>query len=219
MKTFALAFALVILALSSLPVVATAQPAGVDVAPMPIAAAPAPVVAEPEEPAVRLGAEVAVLPFGTLHGSAGGTATRSDTAMAMAIGGVLQHPIARVATFDLAPRLLFNVKGQDAEQSATQLDLRARVTIGTYPTPQLRVFAAIEPAYSYLFLPDAGDMGVPNGFALGFGAGAEIGVAPKTKVTIALGYQRAYHSTKVLTEDLDLSTSFLHFAFGLLVDL
>lgn len=233
MKTSALAFALVVV-----PAIATAQPAvrppdpggaptvygaPVDASPVPgvSAAVPAePAPEEPEEPMARIGAELSLLPFGTLEARAGDVTITNDTAIATGIGGMLQHPINRNVTVEFAPRVLLHVKGEGAERSATELDLRVRLTAGGYPTPGLRFYGAVAPGYSMMFLrDDMEDTTTPNGFIIGLAAGAAFDVAVKTKLTVETGYQLGYQAAKVLGKDIDLRANLLHFALGVLVDL
>jgi hypothetical protein len=217
MKTSALLIACLLLptvaAAQPVPSVATAQPSVV--APLP------PSLAGPaEEPQGRIGAELALLPVGSLKASEGAATLSTDTAVAMGIGAVLQHPIDHTFTVELAPRVLFNVKGNHADESATELDVRVRVTAGGYVAPEIRLYGALEPGYSYLFMPRAmDDTSSPNGLTAGFAVGAAFKAAPKTMVTTELGYQLGFQSTRILGMDVDLRSSFLHVAVGVLFDL
>jgi hypothetical protein len=161
-----------------------------------------------------------LLPVGSLEASAGDATLSTDTAVTMGVGGVLQHPINHMFTVELAPRVVFHVKGSKAEESATELDLRGRVTAGGYVSPDIRLYAAFEPGYSFLVLPDdMMDMPSPNGLTAGFAVGAAFKAAPKTMVTTELGYQLGFQTTRVLGTDVDLKTDFLHVAVGVLFDL
>jgi len=209
------------------PVAAAAAP----VTPAPAVAAAAPVAPaavtaplsglEPaEEPMGRAGVELALLPVGSLKASAGMANVSADAAVAIGIGGVLQHPIDHTFTVEFAPRLLFNVKGQNDTSSATELDIRARVTAGGYVSPQVRLYAAVSPGYSMLFLPSTvGDTPNPNGLTLGFSAGAAIKVAPAMMLTGELGYQLGFQKATISGMDVDVQSDFLHLAVGMLFDL
>jgi hypothetical protein len=229
-RTIAMNISGLVLALCVVPTLAVAQPAAPPPPPPPAAppTAPADSTAPAEagtaaaavEPDVRIGGELALLPFGSLKLAAQGESLSTDTAVAMGIGGVVQHPFRRYFTIEFVPRLLFHVKGVDAAQSATELDLRARITAGNHVTPRIRLYGAVEPGYSFLFLPDdSGDSQTPNGAVIGLAAGTAFEVAPRTRMTAELGYQFGFQSTSVMGTDLDVNASLMHLAVGVLVDL
>jgi hypothetical protein len=179
------------------------------------------VQAAPDEPLGRIGAELAVLPMGTLKASAGNLAISGDTTVAMGVGGVVQHPIDSHFTVEFAPRAVFHLKGENDDKSATELDLRARLTAGGYVSPSVRLYGAFEPGYSFLVLPDdmASDVPSPNGLTIGLGAGAAFKAADRTMVTTEIGYQFGFQRTRVVGIDLDLHANLLHVALGVLFDL
>jgi hypothetical protein len=214
MKTSALAFTLSVLGMHGL---AAAQTATVAPPPPGMAAVAPP----PEHSATpRAGVELAVLPIGSLGASVGNASTRVDSAAAFGVGGVLQLPIGAVFALDLAPRVLFNVKGSDDDSSATELDVRARVTAGSLVSPGVRIFAALEPGFSVLFLPNSTSTSPsPKGLILGFGAGAAVRVAPALWLTGELGYQIGFQSMTVTNIEVGLDTRFFHLTGGVLFDL
>jgi hypothetical protein len=227
MKTSALAIAGLLV-----PTLATAQPApagqpapalqGAATQPPPSTsqAATPPTAAPDDEPQARIGAEIALLPVGSLKASAGDFMISGDTALALGVGGVVQHPIDQHFTVELAPRLVFHVKGQNDDKSATELDLRGRVTAGGYVSPSIRLYGAFEPGYSFLFLPDdGGDVSSPNGLTLGLAGGAAFKTGTNMMLTAELGYQFGYQQTRILGTGVDLHANFLHFAVGMLFDL
>jgi hypothetical protein len=210
----------------AVPTLAAAQPAPGSPTPSTSLVMPPALVAPPslevpgEEPQGRIGVELALLPVGSLKASAGDTTLATETAVALGIGGVLQHPIDHTFTVELAPRMVFHVKGSKDDASATELDVRGRVTAGGYVSPDIRLYAAFEPGYSVLFMPDRmTDVTSPNGFTVGFAVGAAFKAAPKAMVTTELGYQFGYQSTRILGTDVELKSDFLHFAVGVLFDL
>jgi hypothetical protein len=190
------------------------QPA---VTPDPAPVKPPEMLVEPE-PAVRIGFELALLPLGSLGAAANGQSASTDTETAFGLGAVLQHPIDSTFTMELVPRLLLNVKGTNDTDSAKELDLRVRGTAGTHVAPNVRLYAALEPGYSMLFLPGNAS-NTPSGPTIGVAAGAAITVAPKTLLTAELGYQFGWQSTNVMGVDVDINTQFLHVAAGVLFDL
>jgi hypothetical protein len=188
--------------------------------------APPPAPGIVEEPQVRLGAELSILPTGSLTAEANNQSMSVDTATAIGVGAVLQFPLNSIFTVDLAPRYVFNVKGNDDDESATELDLRARLTAGGRVAPAVRLYAAVEPGYSILFPPDAPsgiEMSNPKGLTLGLAAGAAFTVQPRLQVTGEIGYQFGFQSATVSvlgqSADFDLKSNYLHIALGLLFDL
>jgi len=214
MKTSALAFTLSVLGMHGLAAAQTAT-----VAPPPPSTTE--VAAPPERSATpRAGVELAVLPIGSIGASVGGVSARTDSAAALGVGGVLQLPLGAVFALDLAPRVLFNVKGSDADSSATELDVRARITAGSLVSPGVRVYAALEPGFSALFLPNStSDTPSPKGLILGFGAGAAFKVMPALWLTGELGYQIGFQSMTVSNTEVGLDTRFFHLTGGVLFDL
>jgi hypothetical protein len=213
------------------PAAPAAPPAGsVSAAP---SAAPAVPEAAPgrraldRRPAVRIGGELALLPLGTLSVQVGSDKSSFDSKVTLGVGGVLQIPLNEILTIDFAPRIVFNVKSDDDTDSATELDLRARLTAGGHVAPNTRLYAALEPGYSFLFLPTdppAGvEMSTPSGLTFGVAAGAMFRVSRGVHLTTEIGYQFGFQGTTVSAAgqsvDLDLTTSFLHFAGGVLLDL
>jgi Outer membrane protein beta-barrel domain len=201
--------------------IATAQPAVTAVPSTGTTAVASSPLAVPEtEPKDRIGAELSLLPVGSLKASAGGTTLSGDTNVTFGIGGVLQHSIDEHFTVEFAPGVVFNVKGSGADNSATEIDLRYRVTAGGYASPQVRLYGALEPGYSFLVLSDnPADVTSPNGLSLGLAVGAAFKTAPKMMVTTELGYQFGFQSTMVGGMDLDVRANFLHVTVGLLFDL
>jgi hypothetical protein len=168
-----------------------------------------------------------LLPVGTLTAQSGSDKSSFDSEPTLGVGGILQIPLNNVFTIDLAPRIVFSVKSKDDKDSATELDLRARLTAGGNVAPNARLYVALEPGYSFLFLPidpPAGvDMSTPSGLTFGVAAGATFRVAPGVHLTSELGYQFGFQSTTISalgqSVDLDVTASFLHLAGGVLLDL
>jgi hypothetical protein len=227
MKTTALAvsfasFSFSLLALPGLAAAdATAAAAPAPAPPSTVAVAPAPAAAPAaDDSRPKLGAELAIMPVGSLGASIGNMSTRVDSATAMGLGATVRFPLNSIFALDLAPRLVFNVKGSDADNSATELDVRARLSAGGEAAPGVRVYAAVAPGYSALFLPDSsGDSSTPTGFILGFAAGTAIKVAPGIAVTGEIGYQLGFQSVSIQNTDVGLDTRFFTLSGGVLFDL
>jgi hypothetical protein len=217
---------------------APGAPAGPAAAPAgSVSAAPSAAPAVPEvapapraldrRPAVRIGGELALLPLGTLTVQNGSNKASFDSQVTLGVGGVLQIPLNDVFTIDFAPRLVFNVKSDNDTDSGTELDLRARLTAGGYVAPKARLYAALQPGYSFLFVPSdppAGvEMSTPSGLTFGVAAGAMFRVSAGVHLTTEIGYQFGFQSTTINAAgqsiDLDVTSSFLHLAGGVLLDL
>lgn len=236
---------IVVIAAIALPAFAAAQPAPVDPTAPPVAstteapaptvvtaagptgpAAPSPIV-QRVQPGARFGAEIALLPSGSLSAAANNQTISVDTATAVGLGAIVQFPLNDIFTIDIAPRLLFNVKGTNDTDSATELDLRARLTAGGYVAPSVRLYAAAAPGYSIIFPPDTSGGGIemsnPKGFTVGLAAGAAFAVQPRMQLTTEVGYQFGFQSTTVTSGstsvDADLKSNYLHLAVGMLFDL
>jgi hypothetical protein len=183
--------------------------------------------AQARRPAVRIGGELALLPIGKLTVQSAAAKVSFDSELTLGVGGVLQIPLNDVFTIDFAPRIVFNVKSEQDTDSATELDLRARLTAGGNVAPSTRLYVALQPGYSFLFLPTdppaGAEMSTPSGLTLGIAAGAMFRVSPGVHITSEIGYQFGFQSTTVSAPgqsvDLDVTASFLHFAGGLLLDL
>ena len=181
----------------------------------PAAAQPAAPVAER---GAHLGAELSVLPIGTLHAAAGNDSASADAVAALGIGAVLQYQINPLIALDLAPRVVFNVKAEDDADSATELDLRVRLTAGGQVAPGVRVYGAVAPGYSVVFLPEQEPVELPNpsGLIFGFGVGVAFKVAPAVTMTGEIGYQLGFQGGTFQGVDFDFDTRYLDFTAGVL---
>lgn len=160
---------------------------------------------------VRLGATVAMLPIGQAKVEAEGISESADTATAFGLGGVLEVQLLRNLAIGFAPRLLLNVKGEDDEESAKELDLAVRVigNVAVSPVAQLYGFAA--PGYSILYIPEwPEEIDRPAGFIFGFGGGAGFDLDPRFRLAVELGYQLGEQEVTELGETAEIETSFLH---------
>jgi hypothetical protein len=128
-----------------------------------------------------------------------------------------------------SPQIIFRVKPDSGSvDSATEYDLRARLTARAPVSPSVDVFGRLSPAFSVIDLPsDASSVGVsianPKGFLIDFSAGTEAAVQPNLFFVAELGYQVGFQSTTISgpsgSVDLDFKSRFLHFGIGLAVRL
>jgi len=160
---------------------------------------------------VRVGGTVAVLPLGQARLDGEGVSESADTATAYGFGGIVEVQLLRHLAIGFAPRLLVNVKGEGAPESAKELDLALRV-IGNVPVgriAQLYGFAA--PGYSIIYVPDLPDeVGSPAGFIFGIGGGVAFDVGPHLRLAAELGYQLGAQQLTESGQTLDVEIDFLH---------
>lgn len=160
---------------------------------------------------LRVGGSVSVLPVGEIEASVGNQSASADTEMATALGGVIEYQIGPNFAIGFTPRVIFNIKPEDAEESAEELDLVLRL-IGNVPVGvNVDLYGFAAPGYSVLYVPDWPD-GVddPAGFLFGLGGGVALDVNPQFRLAAELGYQLGGQEVEVQGRTLDVHTSFLH---------
>jgi uncharacterized protein YgiM (DUF1202 family) len=176
-----------------------------------------------------LGAIFELLPVGRLSAGPTGNASSTDAASAVAIAPFLDVPLAPYVSLGISPQFIFGVKGSSASDSATEYDLRARLT-GRYPlSPSARTYLRFSPGYSLISLPGSSSSGGgsnPTGLSLDFAVGAEVELLPKLVLVVDLGYQFGFQSSTVgdatslsYGATVDFQTSYLHLGAGLAVGL
>jgi Outer membrane protein beta-barrel domain len=170
-----------------------------------------------ESSTMRLGVVLSPMPAGTLKGTAFGVTDSADTKFAFGIMPTFDFSLNQFLFVGLAPQYIFNVKPDQGDaDSAQELDLRARIGGIAKVADTIRVFGYAAPGYSIIMLPDSADgIDNPAGFVLGFAAGAAFDLAPSTYLTGEIGYQVGYQSTKLLNNDVDFKTNYLHVGVGL----
>ena len=184
--------------------------------------AAAPTTPETTADLTLLGVLFEIMPVGTLSTSeAGVKSVSSDTAFAVAVAPFLDVPGSPYFALGFSPQIIFGVKGSNAAQSATEYDLRARLTTRYPMAPNAQVYARFSPAYSIVSLPSPpAGLSNPAGFLLDLSVGAEIAVLPKLFVVIDLGYQIGFQSTSdVDGTPIDFDSRYLHIGAGLAVGL
>jgi hypothetical protein len=161
---------------------------------------------------VRVGGTVSILPVGQIHAAAEGFGSDSaDTATAVGLGGMVEIQLATNVAVGFAPRLLLNVKGEDGDESAQELDLAVRL-IGNAPVGGVtQLYGFVAPGYSILFIPEWPDeVGNPAGFIFGLGGGAAFDLNPQFRLGCELGYQLGWQQVTEQGATLELQTDFLH---------
>ena len=136
----------------------------------------------------------------------------NDAALAGGISARMEYDVLPFLSIGASPRIIFNVKGDDATDSLTEVDLRARVTGHYHVLPSLEIFGFVAPGYS-LLLPKSGTLeNYPRGFSIGAGAGVNLDVSNDTFVSLEGGYQMGFQ--KFQEEDFELRTDYLHVGVG-----
>lgn len=170
-------------------------------------------------PRMRVQAQVELLPIGSGKATMANLSTTHDTALAYGVSGMFDYALTPYLSIGVAPRLVFNVKPDDADGDSAdkELDLRARL-LGHYPVaPRLELYAALSPGYTIVL---SSTDGVKNatGFAIGGSAGLTYDLSPKAFISGEVGYQRAFTSTDVMVAGQsvsgDLDLSYMHVGIG-----
>ncbi len=194
----------------------------------PAPAAPPPVVvsaAAPEAPRgpVLLGAMFELLPVGSLRGSARGMTVTEDALVTVALAPFVDVPISPWFEVGASPQFVFKVKAIGDTGSATEYDLRARLTVRDPITPTSRMFFRFSPGYSIIsppsgVLPDGTSN--PAGPWLDFAIGSEVTVAPGQVLVVDLGYQLGFQGTTLPDgTNVDYRTQFVHLGVGMALGL
>jgi hypothetical protein len=159
----------------------TAPGAAAPQAPTP-PASPVPVVAAaPSQPAagteVLAGLMVAVMPAGKFSTGTSTGSSSSDATTATAVAPFIDLAATPNVSVGFSPQIILHVKPEGVtDQSATEYDLRLRLTAKGAIAPNASVYMRFSPAYSIIDLPSsASDANVslsnPKGFLLDFSVG------------------------------------------------
>lgn len=182
--------------------------------------------AEPEAPPTGpslLGVMFELLPVGTLSATtSAGSSASADSVFAVAVAPFIDGALSPYVALGFSPQMVFRVKSDgDENESAKELDLRARLT-GRIPlSPRVRVFGRFSPAFSIVFLPSPSGTTSnqsppdPKGFLMDFSVGTEVAVLPNLFIVTDLGYQAGFQSSS----DGDLHTNYLHLGAGFAIGL
>jgi hypothetical protein len=166
--------------------------------------------------AAQLGVMFETLPTGSLSISAGGYDLKTDTAFAVAVAPFVDFSLGTpYVSLGFSPQIVFGVKGSSGTQSATEYDLRARLTLRDPVSSQATVYARFSPAYSIVSVPNLNPgISNPSGVGVDFAVGAEINVGPKLAFIFDLGYQVGFQSTNDAGVNADFATRYLHVGAG-----
>jgi len=188
---------------------------------------------EPAKPAA-LGLQLSLMPSGqlSLHASQNGMTVddSADTDTATALAPFFDYALTPNFALGLSPQVIFNVKGSNGTDSATEYDFRARITAQANVSPRLLVFGRVSPAYSIIDLPASfwnqlAGTGVsassPKGFLVDASIGLNGQIMPNALLGFDIGYQWGFQTLTATgtagSVDFDLRTRFLHFGIGFAV--
>ena len=190
-------------------------------------AQPAPAVsAPPPAPQARLwvGPQLDIMTAGSVTLSAAGNTASADLDNAIGLGGIAEYRVTPLVTVGLAPRFATPVRLHQANESGSQLDVRARVTIGKDVAPRVRLHGIATLGYSWLFhvvaenntMTGSSSYVTPSGFVVGFGAGVYYTISPRLLLAGELSYQIGRQGTTISNVDVRASDDFLTLGVGLL---
>jgi hypothetical protein len=188
-----------------------------------VAAAPAsgtvPAREDSPFPSAQLGVMFEMMPNGSIAANSGGNSdVTTDAAFAVAVAPYLDVAMETpYFSLGLSPQILLGVKGSGADaQSATEYDLRARITVRDPVSPQGTVYFRFSPGYSIVSTPALSPgWSNPKGPVLDFAAGTEVTVGSKLVFVFDLGYQLGFQSASSdAGVTADFNTRYLHVGVG-----
>lgn len=178
---------------------------------------------------MAVGADLELAPSGSITTQIGSSSSTTDAAASYGIGGLFDFGVSRYLSIGFAPRYLLNVKASNSQNNpggsndtATELDLRARIAAHVPVANKLQAYGYVAPGYSIIFAPsNSNNSDNATGLSLGFGGGVQYQIKPSLALTGELGYQVGYQSVTVdvlgLKSDIEFETRYLHFGVGLLL--
>ena len=199
-----------------------------------LGAAHAPIAAADDNADARgmaVGVDLELAPSGSITTQIGSSSSTSDAAASYGIGGLFDYGVSRYLSIGFAPRYLLNVKQSNSQNNpggsndtATELDLRARIAAHVPVANKLKAYGYVSPGYSIIFAPsNSNNSDNATGLSLGLGGGVQYQIKPSLALTGELGYQVGYQSVTIdvlgIKSDIEFETRYLHFGVGLLVAL
>jgi hypothetical protein len=197
-----------------------AQPAQ----PAPAATAPAPEPPPMATGRLWLGPQLDLMAGGNVTLMAGSNTASADLDNAIGLGGLVEYRVSPLVTVGLAPRFGTPIRLHQATDSGTQLDLRARVTVGKDVAPRVRLHGIATLGYSWIFhvvsetnqMTGAMDYVTTSGIIFGLGAGLYYTLGPRLLLAGELSYQFGRQGTTIANTDVRASDNFLTLGVGLL---
>lgn len=154
---------------------------------------------------IQVGALLLPMPAGSISGLGGSS---QGTAFAFGFQAVGEYRLHEYFSLGLSPRVVLNVKGSDAQDGGTEIDLLLRAT-GWYPVAsRIEVYGFLAPGYSTISVSGASSSA--SGLALGFGAGGQYKLNDTIYLAGELGYQLGFQKI----EQTDFNANFFHIGLG-----
>ncbi len=174
-------------------------------------------------PPTLVGVVLQLMPVGTLVGTASmNTTVSADTVFATAVAPFVDVAVSPYAALGISPQVIFRVKPDGSTgQSATEFDLRARLTGRVPVSGSSYLYGRLSPGFSIISIPSSATKvaSPPMGLVVDVAVGAEFSLLPKLFWVVDLGYQMGFQSGSVGDDvsqvDADYHTRYLHVGSGL----
>jgi opacity protein-like surface antigen len=184
-----------------------------------------------QPPGLAVGVDLELAPVGSITTQIGTASSTDDAAASYGISGLLDVGVSPYLSVGFAPRYLLNIKTADtknnpggSDDTATELDLRARIAARVPLAAKLQTYGYVAPGYSIIFAPSSSNNGEnATGLSLGLGAGLQYALSDSLSLTGELGYQLGYQTATItvfgISTDIDFETRYLHLGVGLMLAL
>jgi len=175
-----------------------------------------------------LGPQLDIMASGSVTAQSGSNPSVSaDLDSAIGLGGLIEYRVSPLVTLGVAPRFATPIRVHNASDSGTQLDLRARVTVGKEVAPRIRLHGIATLGYSWIFhlLCEQNQNGTcadyltVKGVVFGFGAGLYYTISPRLLLSGELSYQFGRQGTSIANMNVRASDDYLTLGIGLLTPL
>ena len=171
-----------------------------------------------------VGPQLDIMAGGNVTLESGANSASADLESAIGLGGIVEYRVSPLVTVGLAPRFAAPIRIHQATDSGTQVDLRARVTVGKDVAPRVRLHGIATLGYSWIFhlvseqnqMTGASEYTTTKGIIVGFGAGLYYTISPRLLLAGELSYQIGRQGTTVANTDVRASDNFLTLGVGLL---
>ena len=195
-------------------------PPALDANGAPVAAAPETVAAPAAAPAaseskMQLGLNLLPMALGKMSSTDpfSGASVPGDLAFAYGVGLSFGYAVIPGLTIGVAPQALFNVKGKDANGTASkEYDIMARVAYAYTVAPKFAIYAEVLPGYSVI--SNASPANAGKGLVLAGGVGATMDVTDQVFLNLGVGYQMGFQKISQSGVNIDEKSKFLRIAVG-----
>jgi hypothetical protein len=141
------------------------------------------------------GLRVMMMPVGTIKAQAGPVSGDVDTEFAVGFSPFYDYYLLPYLAVGFGPEFIFNVAPDGASESATFINLNARIK-GGYPVIDgLYAYGLVTPGFSLGLLP-GDNSSTAKGFALGLAGGASYEVLADLSAFVEAGYQLGFQQVE-----------------------